>query len=589
MSKWTRLLAVVLLVCLLFTSCTSAGTPDKKSTDSEYSQEVQNLEKLCKVWGYTKYTYPAFLLGKKDWDEELLKLIPVVSEAKAKEVNDILHEWFVSLGEIDYGTSRKKTLPPEDKLIVQADTSWISDKKYLGTKLIEDFAQIGDIPSVNRNQAPVSFKANGVPQFVKEERYQEMDYKDLSYRLLGLFRFWNAVEYYSPYLDIMDKSWELLLPDYIQKMINVDDKTGYELTILSLAVKMNDAHTFLLNGETDIFSLGKDDTQKRLLTGEFGDHFLPVKLITVEDQPVVAAVGTEDCSLMIGDIILKLNGVDIDEIIQQRKEYIPIPNEEKLERIYPYLLTSKSKEMEITILRNGKEEIVSATGSIENFSYGYSAPAFREKEDAPYRISKDNIGIINLRNPPEGGINKMMSDLEKTDGLVIDLRKGANLGVDLIYFCQYFCEDYQAAVQLAKPTKTLPGSYVSDVIMSGSTGSERKISGRYYYPNPVVILTNEMVVSSTEYATMLMRAGKNVVVMGGKTLGADGDVTWLPLPGNLQITFSSLGVYGPNMEQTQRVGLTPDIEVYPTIEGIKEGRDELMEAAVAYIQEQNEK
>lgn len=107
MNKWTRLLAVLLLVCLLFTSCSPAGTPDKKSTDSEYSQEVQNLEKLCKVWGYTKYTHPAFLLGERDWDEELLKLIPVVSEAKAKKVNDILHEWFVSLGEIDYGTSRK--------------------------------------------------------------------------------------------------------------------------------------------------------------------------------------------------------------------------------------------------------------------------------------------------------------------------------------------------------------------------------------------------------------------------------------------------------------------------------------------------
>ena len=40
------------------------------------------------------------------------------------------------------------------------------------------------------------------------------------------------------------------------------------------------------------------------------------------------------------------------------------------------------------------------------------------------------------------------------------------------------------------------------------------------------------------------------------------------------------------MGQTQRIGLTPDIEVYPTVEGIKEGRDELMEAAVEYIQEQ---
>ena len=42
-------------------------------------------------------------------------------------------------------------------------------------------------------------------------------------------------------------------------------------------------------------------------------------------------------------------------------------------------------------------------------------------------------------------------------------------------------------------------------------------------------------------------------------------------------------------EQTQIVGIKPDIEVHPTIEGIKEGKDELKEAAVAYIQEQNAK
>lgn len=47
MSKWTRLLAVLLCVCLLFTSCAPVGNEKK-----EYSQEVQNLEKLCKVWGY---------------------------------------------------------------------------------------------------------------------------------------------------------------------------------------------------------------------------------------------------------------------------------------------------------------------------------------------------------------------------------------------------------------------------------------------------------------------------------------------------------------------------------------------------------
>ena len=107
MNKWTRLLSALLLVCLLFTSCAPAGQSVDSSENTKDFQKAENLEKLCKVWGYTKYTHPVFLLGERDWDEELLKLIPVVSEAKAKEVNDILHGWFVSLGEIDYGTSRK--------------------------------------------------------------------------------------------------------------------------------------------------------------------------------------------------------------------------------------------------------------------------------------------------------------------------------------------------------------------------------------------------------------------------------------------------------------------------------------------------
>lgn len=132
--RLVKLLAGLLCVCLLFTSCAPEESSDEKSTDLKYSQEVQNLEKLCKVWGYTKYHHPAFLFGEKDWDEELLNLIPVVSEAKAEKVNDILHEWFMSLGEIDYRTLNRvpqwAAAKEEDKS-VQADTSWIS-RDYLG-------------------------------------------------------------------------------------------------------------------------------------------------------------------------------------------------------------------------------------------------------------------------------------------------------------------------------------------------------------------------------------------------------------------------------------------------------------------------
>lgn len=74
---------------------------------------------------------------------------------------------------------------------------------------------------------------------------------------------------------------------------------------------MNDCHTMLLDGETTILTLAEDSTQLQLLCGYFGENFAPVKLVTVDHQPVVAAVGAENCPLMIGDVILKLDGEDI--------------------------------------------------------------------------------------------------------------------------------------------------------------------------------------------------------------------------------------------------------------------------------------
>jgi C-terminal processing protease CtpA/Prc len=44
-----------------------------------------------------------------------------------------------------------------------------------------------------------------------------------------------------------------------------------------------------------------------------------------------------------------------------------------------------------------------------------------------------------------------------------------------------------------------------------------------------------------------------------------------------------LGIYYPDGKETQRVGIVPDIEVKPTIQGVREGRDELMEKAVELI------
>jgi hypothetical protein len=47
--------------------------------------------------------------------------------------------------------------------------------------------------------------------------------------------------------------------------------------------------------------------------------------------------------------------------------------------------------------------------------------------------------------------------------------------------------------------------------------------------------------------------------------------------------ISGIGIFYPDKTPTQRVGIVPDVEVKPTIAGIRAGRDEVLEQALRQI------
>lgn len=569
MKNIARLVAVLLCICMLFTSCTPVGQSVDSSENTVNSQKVENLEKLCKVWGYTKYNHPAFLFGEKDWDEELLNLIPVVSEAKSDEVNDILHEWFISLGEIDYGTSRPGSKPIESEAVVQADTNWILDEAYLGEALSADMQKMGPVPKIDRRKAPVKFSTEqGVPNFKMENTNAACSYQTEEERLLGLFRVWNAIEYYFPYIDIMDESWHDLLREFIPKMLQASDLQSFELTIYELTAHLHDGHTIMINGQT--------------LHNTFGKYLAPVNMLRTKEGQWVVSDLFWDCPLQAGDVILKLDGTDIKEVEENRKKYISVPNDEKLlNRLGVYLLRSQDEEMGITVLRDGKEQTYTVKGTTQ---YKYFATSI----ETSHEILDGNVGLINPGALPKGNtgtvIQQVMNDLRDTDGLIVDLRQypsDTNMHTFLSMYLQKAGTVYSI---MTVPSQSVPGTFTKQKMVSWGV-----TPAAFYYEKPVVVLMDETSVSNPECSTMDLRTGDNVVVLGNNSLGTDGDITELPLPNGNLLWFTSCGVYTSEMGQTQRIGLTPDIEVYPTVEGIKEGRDELKEAAVAYIQEQNAK
>lgn len=85
---------------------------------------------------------------------------------------------------------------------------------------------------------------------------------------------------------------------------------------------------------------------------------------------------------------------------------------------------------------------------------------------------------------------------------------------------------------------------------------------------------------------MALRVAPRAKVVGSTTAGADGNISTFALPGGLSTLISGIGVFYPDRRPTQRVGILPDIEVRPTLAGIRAGRDEVLEAAIAEIRRQ---
>jgi C-terminal processing protease CtpA/Prc len=108
-------------------------------------------------------------------------------------------------------------------------------------------------------------------------------------------------------------------------------------------------------------------------------------------------------------------------------------------------------------------------------------------------------------------------------------------------------------------------------------------AGGAIYKGKVVMLINEYAISQSEHTCMFFESATDVTFIGGPTNGANGDVTNLALPGGIYVNFTGHDVRHADGRQLQRVGIQPNIKVEPTAKGISEGRDEVLEAAVKYL------
>ncbi|UOQ78930.1 S41 family peptidase [Hymenobacter sp. 5516J-16] len=241
------------------------------------------------------------------------------------------------------------------------------------------------------------------------------------------------------------------------------------------------------------------------------------------------------------------------------------------------LLRGPTEQVAVLVRRNGQELPFTLNRYLfSKLNLGLESGTPDPKAPA-WRVLPGNIGYLSLGTIKNQDLPAIMQEAQGTKGLIIDIR---NYPSDFVVFTltSYLLSKPADFVRFSAPMTTYPGLFLRSSPLQIAPGKKSAYSGK------VVILVNELSQSNSEYTAMALRAVPGATVLGSTTAGADGNVSAITLPGNINTYISGIGVYYPNGRETQRVGIVPDIEVKPTIQGIREGRDQVLERAVTLLE-----
>jgi len=594
----THFFLFLLLSTIISSGCGQTKSPNSDSyTESQIEEDflITNLELLGKIWGFLKYHHPEVGKGKYDWDDELFQFLPEFMNVNdTRQRDESLLRWIEKYGELPVCTTCKETAADAYQ---KPDFSWVENGN-MSAVLKEKIKEIYQ----NRHQGTHYYikKAyyDGNPEFINEQPYST-SFPDKNLRLLALYRYWNIIQYFFPYKYLTDKNWDEVLREYIPKFINAKTALEYQLTVLQLAGETNDTHArhFLGANEIDLlrgtryapFRTNEIDSLRGTRYAPFRIRFIENKL-TVTDyfKPELK----ETAGLEIGDFITHINGKEIEYIIDSIKSYYPASNEAaRMYYIAPDLVRSNNHSIHIVYNSSGTIKQKELT-LYERSDLNMNEISNKLSYDS-IMIDKDSmfIGYITLETINETEISHIKKSFMNAKGIIIDIRNYPATFVP-ISLGNYFTSKRKPFARFTTANLNNPGefNFSRNVSFLDNNAGNRYSSNIFetprsekYFQGKLVVIVNEETISQAEYTAMAFRAGDNTVIIGSQTQGADGNVSFIPLPGGLKAGISGIGVYYPDGRGTQRIGIVPDIEVKPTIQGIREGRDELLEKAIEII------
>lgn len=520
--------------------------------------ETQKLESLCRVWGFLKYYHPHVAKGNLNWDKELFQKINELENINDKEsLNNLYSEWIESLGEVP----RCKECSVKDQKVYflkNFDLRWIDNSQIFSDHVSQNLRYIEN----NRNLEDNHYVGkSGRKIYFRNEKSYGSKFTSKRNSLLELFRYWNYVEYFFPYKYETDQNWNDVLTEMIPRFLMIDNDENFHLALAELVTKTDDSHAYI--------------SSKEIQLNLYGQRKIPVEYSYAEGKLVITKINTtrsrHKSPLHPGDVIYDIEGKTIPQVINSLGKYVPASNSwGKVSKIKEKLLFSNNDSISVKIEREGQNLEIKTRTYLTKDIIHEKIPVLKKWK---FMDNEKKIGYVNMGITEKEDLDEMYSSLKSAKSIIFDLRNYPRQTI--IPLSHLLLPNPSVYYQFTFPDTSYPGKFYSRENVTGRKNPE-------YYKGNVIVLVDENTQSQAETTAMMLKQHPKAKIIGSNTSGANGDVIVFKIA-DLNTRFTGLGAYYPDGRETQRIGIIPDILIKPSIEGIKNGKDEVLEKALEYI------
>lgn len=374
----------------------------------------------------------------------------------------------------------------------------------------------------------------------RDETNADTPYPDVEHRILGAFRLWNIIQYFAGDRDSV-VTWDEHLMNAIARVEAAQSRSEYELALAEIMT-------------------GVPDNQARIASKTVeelrGAAAPPFQLLAVEGKPVVVQASG---NVKPGDELLRIDGRDVAERLETLERYAP------RRAVMRDLAKGEAGSQSVFTFRRP-----------DGSQYDVTLPRGTQNVTGPtkaWRMIDGNVALVDMSALKAEDVQTMLDEVASARAIAFDLRNGSAGAGEMI------------------ATRLIGGQVITwltrvPLVAGGSqlpSEGEHVIAGT----NPVRVgrmfaLVDARVEGDAERDALILHS-LGARVTGTPTAGASGTTSALVVPGNIPVEFTASDVRLNDARRLQSVGLPLDYDAAPTIHGLGDGRDEVLEAALATL------